>query len=81
MRRRVRAFSFSVLVLLFLHVLGASGQMVNNDMVAWPVGPCEFERHLGQTDMTVACDGRQLLQFWPFALLPVDPGSVQAAAR
>ena len=74
MRPRYRLFSFAALVLLFLHLCGATGQVTSPGLVTWPVGPCALKRHMGQSEMILMCGERDLVQLWPLPFLPGGDG-------
>ena len=71
-RNRIRLFSFAVLVLVFLHMCGASGQVVNPGMVTWNFGPCSLHRPIRSSAMTIACYQHDVVRLWP-------PPGVQAS--
>ncbi len=65
MGRRVRFCTFVVLVFVFLHLCGASAQVVTPGIITWYFGPCALNRPMGKTTMTVSCYNRQVVQVWP----------------
>jgi hypothetical protein len=70
MRPRYRLFSFAVLVLIFLHLCGATGQVTSSGLVTWPVGPCALERHRGKAEMIIGCGDHDLVRLWPLPFVP-----------
>ncbi len=72
--QRIRFFSFVILVFIFLHLCGASSQVVPPGIVTWDLGPCAMHRPMGSEHLTLSCYQHDLVQLWPL----FGSGSVSA---
>ena len=68
MRPLRRCFSFVVLVLVLLHICGATGQVLAPGLVSWPVGPCALNRTLNSDETVLTCFRRDMVQVWPLPI-------------
>ena len=64
-RKHIRLASFAVLVFVFLHLCGASGQVVDPGIVTWNFGPCSLHRPIRSSAMTISCYQHDVVRIWP----------------
>jgi hypothetical protein len=63
--QRIRFFSFCVLVFVFLHLCGASSQVVPPGIVTWNLGPCALNRPIASDRLSLACYQHDVVTIWP----------------